>query len=195
MTVPFAPSGDIPGALNGLRVLDFTRVLAGPFCTMLLADLGAEVIKIERPGSGDDTRQWGPPFVGDARSGMSAYYVSVNRNKRSLTLNLQTPAGQDIARQLALTSDVVIENFKVGQMKSLGLDYDSLRTQHPGLVYASITGYGQDSPYAHRPGYDYVVQGQSGLMSITGPVDGEPYKVGVAIADVFTGLFAANTIQ
>jgi formyl-CoA transferase len=180
-------------ALNGIRILDFSRVLAGPFCTMLLADFGADVIKVERPGLGDDTREWGPPFAGDSH--MIAYFISVNRNKRSLTLNLKSDEGQRIARQLALQSDVLIENFKVGQMKSYGLDYDSLRAEHPGLVYCSITGYGQDGPYTARPGYDYVIQGQSGLMSITGPEDGGPYKVGVATADVLTGLFASNAIQ
>jgi formyl-CoA transferase len=178
-------------ALNGVRVLDFTRILAGPFCTMLLGDYGADVIKIERPGTGDDTRQWGPPFAGEH----SAYYLSVNRNKRSLTLNLQSAEGQALARALALQSDIVIENFKVGQMKAYGLDYETLRQTHPGLIYCSITGYGQDSPYAERPGYDFVIQGESGLMSITGPVEGEPYKVGVAISDVITGFTAANAIQ
>jgi formyl-CoA transferase len=160
---------------------------------MLLADFGADVIKVERPGVGDDTREWGPPYAGDKH--MSAYFISVNRNKRSLTLNLKTAEGQQIARQLALQCDVLIENFKVGQMRAYGLDYDSLRAEHPGLVYCSITGYGQDGPYTHRPGYDYVIQGQSGLMSITGPEDGTPYKVGVATADVLAGMYASNAIQ
>ncbi len=182
-------------ALEGLRILDFTRVLAGPLCTMLLGDYGADVIKVEQPGRGDDTRQWGPPWAGSGDHPLSAYFLSVNRNKRSLTLNLNTPEGQALARRLAFRSDVVIENFKVGQMRSFGLDYDSLRAEHPGLVYCSITGYGQHGPYAHHPGYDFVVQGQSGLMSITGPANGQPYKVGVAIADVVTGLTAANAIQ
>jgi len=184
-----------PSALNGLRVLDFTRVLAGPFCTMLLADFGADVIKVEQPGRGDDTRAWGPPWAGSEDLRLSAYYLSVNRNKRSLTLNLKTPEGQALAKALALRSDVLIENFKVGDMRGYGLDFATLHAAHPGLVYCSITGYGQDGPYAERPGYDYIVQGQSGLMSITGPQDGEPYKVGVAISDVFTGMFAANAIQ
>ena len=182
-------------ALQGLRVLDFTRVLAGPFCTMLLADFGADVIKVERPDLGDDTRHWGPPWKGTGDSRLSAYFISVNRNKRSLTLNLKSPKGQALARQLALQSDVLIENFKVGQMKEYGLDFESLHSEHPGLVYCSISGYGQDGPYANRPGYDYVIQGQSGLMSITGPPEGPPYKVGVAIADVVTGLLACNAIQ
>ncbi len=184
-----------PSALGGLRILDFTRVLAGPFCTMLLADLGADVIKIEHPVYGDDTRAWGPPWAGADADRLSAYYLSVNRNKRSLALDLKTAEGQALARQLALKSDVLIENFKVGQMRAYGLDFEALHAEHPGLVYCSITGYGQDGPYAERPGYDYVVQGQSGLMSITGAPDGPPYKVGVAISDVITGLFAANTIQ
>ena len=162
---------------------------------MLLADFGADVIKVERPDSGDDTRQWGPPWAGERENRLSAYFISVNRNKRSVTLNLKTPEGQKLARQLALQSDVVIENFKVGQMKSYNLDFESLHTEHPGLVYCSITGYGQTGLYTERPGYDYVIQGQSGLMSITGAADGSPYKVGVAISDVITGLFAANAIQ
>lgn len=178
-------------ALQGLRVLDFTRVLAGPFCTMLLGDFGADIIKIETPQGGDDTRHWHPPSAGQ----LSAYYLSVNRNKRSVTLNLKSAEGQALAQQLALQSDVLIENFKVGGMAAFGLDYETLQAQNPRLVYCSITGYGQDSPYAHRPGYDYVIQGQSGLMSVTGEVDGEPMKVGVAISDVLTGLFAANAIQ
>lgn len=185
----------VVGALNGLRVLDFTRILAGPFCTMLLGDYGADVLKIERPGLGDDTRQWGPPWAGTNDARLSAYYLSVNRNKRSLTINLQSTDGQALARQLAIRSDILVENFKVGQMKSYGLDYETLRALHPGLIYCSITGYGQVSPYASRPGYDFVIQGQSGLMSITGPADGEPYKVGVAISDVITGFTAANAIQ
>ncbi len=182
-------------ALNGLHILDFTRVLAGPFCTMLLADFGADVIKIEQPQRGDDTRAWGPPWAGPEDQRLSAYYLSVNRNKRSLTLNLKSPEGQAVAKALALKSDVLIENFKVGDMQGYGLDYATLHAGHPGLVYCSITGYGQDGPYADRPGYDYIVQGQSGLMSITGPHDGAPYKVGVAISDVMAGMFAANAIQ
>jgi crotonobetainyl-CoA:carnitine CoA-transferase CaiB-like acyl-CoA transferase len=157
---------------------------------MLLADFGAEVIKVEQPGLGDDTRHWSPPAAGE----MSAYFISANRNKRSLTLNLKHPEGQKIARALAEKADVVVENFKVGGMANYGLSYADLRPSNPGLIYCSITGYGQDSPWAERPGYDYVIQGQSGLMSVTGPSDGEPYKVGVAIADVFAGLFAANSI-
>jgi crotonobetainyl-CoA:carnitine CoA-transferase CaiB-like acyl-CoA transferase len=182
-------------ALAGIRILDFTRILAGPFCTMLLGDLGADVLKIEQPHTGEDTRAWGPPWAGSGADRQSAYYLSVNRNKRSLTLDLKSSRGQQLARQLAARADVVIENFKVGQMSRYGLDYDALSTDNPRLVYCSITGYGQSGPQADQPGYDYVIQAQSGLMSITGPTDGTPYKVGVAISDVITGLFAANTIQ
>ncbi len=182
-------------ALQGIRIIDFTRVLAGPFCTMLLADFGADVIKVERPIYGDDTRQWGPPYAGEGADKQSAYYLSVNRNKRSLTLNLKSSEGQAIAHQLAQQSHILIENFKVGQMADYGLDFASLHAEHPSLVYCSITGYGQTGPNAHHPGYDYAIQGQSGLMSITGAEDGMPYKVGVAIADVLTGMMAANAIQ
>lgn len=184
-----------PSTLAGLRILDFTRVLAGPSCTMLLADFGAEVIKIEHPQRGDDTREWGPPWLEVGDEQLSAYYLSVNRNKRSVTLNLKTPEGIALAKQLALKCDVLIENFKVGQMASYGLAYEQLQPEHPGLIYCSITGYGQTGPYASRPGYDYVIQAQSGLMAITGPTDGPPYKVGVAISDVIAGLYAANAIQ
>jgi crotonobetainyl-CoA:carnitine CoA-transferase CaiB-like acyl-CoA transferase len=177
-------------ALTDVRVLDFTRVLAGPFCTMILADLGADVIKVESL-DGDETRQWGPPF--DAQ-GRSAYYLSVNRNKRSLTLNLKSEAGRQIARQLAANSQIVVENFKPGGMAAFGLGYDDLRGINPALVYASISGFGQTGPYHERPGYDFVIQAMSGLMSITGEVGGEPSKVGVAIADVVAGLFASSSI-
>lgn len=185
---------DNQGTLTGLRVLDFSRVLAGPFCTMLLADLGADVIKVEHPARGDDTRAWGPPWLGEGDDAQSAYFLSVNRNKRSLTLDIKTPGGQDLARRLAAKSHVVVENFKAGQMASFGLGYDDLRAINPALVYCSITGFGQTGPYRDRPGYDYVIQAMSGLMSITGPEDGPPYKVGVAISDVFAGLFAATSI-
>ncbi|MBW4437311.1 MAG: CoA transferase [Pleurocapsa minor GSE-CHR-MK-17-07R] len=182
------------GALDGVRVLDFTRVLAGPFATMMLADMGAEVIKIESL-HGDDTRQWGPPWfegAGDARE--SAYYLSVNRNKRSITLNLKHPAAQDIAMQLAGGSQIVVENMKPGGMAAFGLDYPALHARFPALVYGSVTGYGQTGPYSDRPGYDFVIQAQSGLMSITGPEHGEPYKLGVAISDVIAGLFACSSL-
>lgn len=176
--------------LSGLRLLDFSRVLAGPFATMLLADLGADVLKVESL-QGDDTRQWGPPWLGAGDDRQSAYFLSVNRNKRSLALNLKAPEGQAIARQLAAESHLLIENFKPGGMDGFGLGYASLQADNPALVYASLTGYGQTGPYADRPGYDFVIQGQSGLMSITGPEEGEPYKLGVAISDVIAGLFAA----
>lgn len=178
-------------ALSGIRVLDFTRVLAGPFCTMLLGDMGADVVKIENPSNGDETRQWGPPW--DANT-LSAYFLSINRNKRSLTLNLKTETGQSIARQLAAESHIVVENFKPGEMARFGLSYADLRQINPALVYCSITGFGQTGPYRDQPGYDYAIQAMSGLMSITGPVEGESYKVGVAISDVVTGLFALSSI-
>jgi crotonobetainyl-CoA:carnitine CoA-transferase CaiB-like acyl-CoA transferase len=178
-------------ALAGVRVLDFTRVLAGPFCTMLLGDMGADVIKIENPSGGDETRQWGPPWDTNI---LSAYFLSVNRNKRSLTLNLKTKAGQSIARQLAAESHIVVENFKPGEMARFGLSDADLRQINPALVYCSITGFGQTGPYRDQPGYDYAIQAMSGLMSITGPVEGESVKVGVAISDVVTGLFALSSI-
>lgn len=162
---------------------------------MLLADLGADVIKVENPYRGDDTRQWGPPWAGDAADRQSAYYLSVNRNKRSLTLNLKHEKAIEIALKLAASSDVLIENFKIGQMDSFGLGYEAIHKLNPKLVYCSITGYGQNGPYKEHPGYDYVTQAQSGLMSITGPSDGPPHKVGVATADVVAGLYAANAIQ
>ncbi|MCK6578370.1 MAG: CoA transferase [Anaerolineae bacterium] len=181
-------SSNLP--LSGVRVLDFTRVLAGPFCTMLLGDLGADVIKIES-FDGDETRQWGPPF--DWR-GRSAYYLSINRNKRGIALNLKTPEGQRIARALAAHAQVLVENFRAGAMASFGLDYQTLRTDSPALVYASVTGFGQTGMRADHPGYDFIIQAMSGLMSITGAPTGEPTKVGVAVSDVFTGLFAATSI-
>jgi crotonobetainyl-CoA:carnitine CoA-transferase CaiB-like acyl-CoA transferase len=177
-------------ALSDINILDFTRVLAGPYCTQLLADFGADVIKIEQPGAGDITRQWGPPWVGDE----AAYYLGVNRNKRSLTLNLKTEEGKAITRKLAAKADVVMENFLPGTMDKLGLGYADLSAINPGVVYCALTGYGQTGPYKDRPGFDFMIQAQGGIMSITGPADGEPYKVGVAVADITTGLFAANAI-
>lgn len=179
--------------LSGIRVLDFTRVLAGPLCTMLLGDLGADVIKVESP-LGDETRQWGPPWLGEGEGRQSAYFLAVNRNKRSLVLNLKSAEGQNIARALARQSHIVIENFKPGQMASFGLDYATLQAENPALVYASITGFGQTGPYRDRPGYDHIIQAMSGLMSITGSADGEAYKVGVAVSDVITGLFTLSGI-
>ena len=178
------------GALDDLRVLDLSRVLAGPYCTMLLADYGADVIKVEEPGSGDSTRGWGPPWVGD----QSAYYLSANRNKRGITVNLKSPQGIAIIHKLAAVSDVVIENFKPGALARMQLDYPALAALNPRLVYCSLTGYGQTGPYRDRPGYDFIIQAQGGIMSITGPEEGEPAKVGVAIADITTGLFAATAI-
>lgn len=175
-----------PGALSGLTVLDLSRVLAGPYCTQLFADLGAEVWKLESL-SGDDTRRWGPPFA----AGESAYYLSVNRGKKSLAVDLKDERGQDLVRRLALRSDVLVENFKVGDLARYGLDYSSLAELHPRLIYASITGFGQTGPRAHEPGYDAALQGLGGLMSITGEADGPPVKVGVAVIDVLTGLHAA----
>lgn len=186
-----------PRALAGVRVLDLTRVLAGPWCTQVLADLGADVIKVERPGRGDDTRGWGPPFLRDAdgdETTESAYYLCANRNKRSLTVDIATAEGQAVIRRLAQQSDVLVENFKVGDMARHGLDAATLRAANPRLVYCSITGFGQDGPYAQRPGYDFAVQGLGGLMSITGTTDGEPQKVGVAVADLFTGMYATVAI-
>lgn len=179
------------GALSDVLVLDLTRVLAGPYCTMLLGDFGADVIKIERPGRGDDTRHWGPPFT---ESGLSAYYVCVNRNKRSVTLDLKSDAGRAVLRDLARRADILVENFKVGTMERLGLSYETLRADNPGLIYCAITGYGQTGPYRERPGYDTVIQAQGGIMSVTGPADGEPYKVGVAIVDITAGFNALASI-
>ncbi|MGL6071008.1 CaiB/BaiF CoA transferase family protein, partial [Craterilacuibacter sp.] len=180
------------GALAGIKVVDLSRVLAGPWAGQLLADLGAEVVKVERPGAGDDTRQWAPPALAD---GSAAYFLSTNRGKRSLTIDITRPEGQEIVRRLVADADVLLENYKVGGLAKYGLDYESLSAINPRLVYCSITGFGQDGPYAERPGYDYIVQGMSGLMSITGPADGEPHKVGVAVTDLFTGLYAANAVQ
>ena len=183
-------------ALNGIRVLDLSRVLAGPWCTQNLADLGADVIKIERPGTGDDTRGWGPPFLQDAQgqdTAEAAYYLGCNRNKRSLTCDIAQPEGQALIRELVQHCDVFIENFKVGDMARYGLDYASLSALNPKLVYCSVTGFGQTGPYKERAGYDYAVQGIGGLMSITGERDdlgGGPQKVGVAVADLFTGMYA-----
>jgi formyl-CoA transferase len=179
-----------PPALAGVRVLDLSRVLAGPYCTMLLGDLGADVLKVEQPGHGDDTRAWGPPYAG----GESGYYLSVNRNKRSLTLDLKQPAGQEIIRALARESDIVVENFKLGTLERLGLGYPQLSEVNPRLIWATISGYGPDGPDADRPGYDFVAQGEAGIMAITGEPDGEPMKVGVAIVDVTTGMYTAIAI-
>jgi crotonobetainyl-CoA:carnitine CoA-transferase CaiB-like acyl-CoA transferase len=184
------------GPLQDIRVLDLTRVLAGPWATQILADFGAEVIKVEKPGEGDDTRGWGPPFVTnpDGSRGDAAYYLSANRGKQSVAIDMAKPEGQKLLRDLAAKSDVVMENFKVGGLKKYGLDYESLKAINPRLIYCSITGFGQTGPYAQRAGYDFMIQGMGGIMSITGQPDGtpgaEPVKTGVAFADVFTGLYA-----
>lgn len=187
-----------PTPLAGVRVLDLSRVLAGPWAGQVLADYGAEVIKVERPGSGDDTRAWGPPWWGDPAQRMSAYYLSCNRGKRSVALDIASPAGADLVRTLAREADVLIENYKVGQLAKYGLDAASLAALNPRLVYCSITGYGQDGPNAQAAGYDFAIQATGGLMSITGEKDGtpgsEPQKVGVAVADLFTGLYATTAI-
>ena len=187
-------------SLDGIRVLDLSRVLAGPWCTQTLADLGADVIKIERPGSGDDTRTWGPPFLQDASGAdtqEAAYYLGANRNKRSVTCDIAQAAGQTLVRELAKHCDVFVENFKVGDMARYGLDYASIRAINPRMVYCSVTGFGQDGPYADRAGYDYAIQGMGGLMSVTGERDdlgGGPQKVGVAVADLMTGMYATVAI-
>jgi len=184
--------------LDGIRVLDLSRVLAGPWCTQLLADLGAEVIKVERPGAGDDTRHWGPPWHSHEDEKVAAYFLAANRGKKSAAIDFAQPAGAALVRRMAAQCDVLVENFKVGGLAKFGLDAASLRAANPRLVYASITGFGQDGPYADRAGYDYIIQGMGGLMSITGLPDGEPgggpMRVGVAVVDLFTGLYASNAI-
>jgi crotonobetainyl-CoA:carnitine CoA-transferase CaiB-like acyl-CoA transferase len=179
--------------LDGIRVIELARILAGPWAGQTLADLGADVIKVEAP-EGDDTRRWGPPFIENAGEKTAAYFHATNRGKRSITCDFRTAEGQETVRRLIADADVVIENFKVGGLEKYGLDYQSLRKVNPRLVYCSITGFGQDGPYAHRAGYDFIIQGMSGLMSVTGPVDGQPQKVGVAVTDVFTGVYAATAI-
>ena len=189
------------GALSPIKVLDLSRVLAGPWCSQMLADLGADVIKVERPGEGDDTRHWGPPFMQDAQgrdTDQASYFTCTNRNKRAITVNLADARGQALVRQLALQSDVLVENFKVGGLAAYGLDYASLKVLNPRLIYCSITGFGQTGPYAERAGYDLMIQAMSGMMSITGRADGTPgggpQRVGVALTDLFTGTFAATAI-
>jgi crotonobetainyl-CoA:carnitine CoA-transferase CaiB-like acyl-CoA transferase len=184
------------GPLAGVLVLDLSRVLAGPWATQALADLGADVIKIEKPGSGDDTRRWGPPFATatDGGEGDAAYFFATNRGKRSVTVDIARPEGAELVRRLALKADVVVENFKVGGLKKYGLDYPSLAAAHPRLVYCSITGFGQTGPDAGRAGYDYMIQAMGGLMSITGEAGRPPVKVGVAVADLFAGLYASNAV-
>ncbi len=190
-----------PSALSHLKVLDLSRVLAGPWCTQMLADLGADVIKVERPGAGDDTRHWGPPFLKDADghdTDQATYFTACNRNKRAITLDMAQPEGQALIVKMAAQSDILVENFKVGGLKQYGLDYESLKVINPRLIYCSVTGFGQDGPYAERAGYDLMIQAMSGLMSITGHADGEPgggpLRMGVALVDVLTGIYACSAI-
>jgi formyl-CoA transferase len=183
--------------LDNIRILDITRALAGPYCTMMLGDLGADVIKVERPGSGDETRGWGPPFVGKpygSYPGESAYFIATNRNKRSITVNIQSSEGQEIIRQLAGLSDVLVENYRTGDLDKLGLGYSDLHRLYPKLIYCSVSGYGRTGPYAERPGYDAILQAEGGMMSITGPVEGPPSRVGIPIIDITSGMFAATAI-
>jgi formyl-CoA transferase len=188
----------VTAPLAGIKVLDLSRVLAGPWCTQLLADLGAEVTKIERPGTGDDTRHWGPPWQGEGDERVAAYFLSANRGKKSAAIDFARPEGAALVRRLAEQSDVIVENFKVGGLKKFGLDAESLRATNRRLVVASITGFGQDGPYSDRAGYDFIIQGMSGMMSITGQPDGEPgggpLRVGVAVVDLFTGMYTATAI-
>ena len=193
-----SPPDHTTSPLSGLRVFDMTRVLAGPTCTQILGDLGADVIKIERPGRGDDSRGMGPPYLTDAQgkdTAESAYFLSVNRNKRSVTLNLTTEEGQELARRMIGKCDVVVENFRTGALAQYGLAYDQIREAYPALVYCSVTGFGQTGPYAERGGYDYLVQGMGGIMSVTGEPGGAPTKVGVGVSDIITGMYAAIAIQ
>jgi crotonobetainyl-CoA:carnitine CoA-transferase CaiB-like acyl-CoA transferase len=190
-----------PAALDGIKVLDLSRVLAGPWCTQILADLGADVVKIERPGVGDDTRTWGPPFIKDADGNdtdQASYFTACNRNKRSVTIDMATPDGQALLKQMAAQADIVVENFKTGGLKQYGLDQESLRAANPRLIYCSVTGFGHDGPYAERAGYDLMIQAMTGMMSITGRPDdvpgGGPLRVGVALTDLFTGVYASTAI-
>jgi crotonobetainyl-CoA:carnitine CoA-transferase CaiB-like acyl-CoA transferase len=192
------PEATTPTALSGIRVLDLSRILAGPTCTQLLGDFGADIIKVERPHYGDDTRKWGPPYLKDEQGEdlpESAYYLCCNRNKRSVSIDISHPEGQALIRSLLKNTDVLIENYKVGDMEKFNLSYAQLKDEFPQLVYCSITGFGQDGPYAKRAGYDFMIQAMGGIMSVTGPETGIPYKVGVGIADIMCGMYAANAIQ
>jgi crotonobetainyl-CoA:carnitine CoA-transferase CaiB-like acyl-CoA transferase len=188
---------DLTGPLHGVKVLDLTRILAGPFCTQILGDLGADIIKIERPGKGDDTRHFAPPYLRDEEgdeTSESAYFLAANRNKKSVTIDFTKPAGQKLVRRLIKMSDVVVENFKTGTLRQYGLSYDDVKSDNSRLVYCSITGFGQTGPYAARPGYDFLIQGMGGIMSLTGERDGDPQKVGVSIADIMAGMYATSAI-
>ncbi len=190
-------AGEVIQPLQGIRVLDISRALAGPFCTMMLGDLGADVIKVERPGRGDESRSWGPPFVGlpnESYPGESTYYLAANRSKRSLTVNLKSPEGQEIIKRLAAVSDVLVENYLTGSLDKMGLGYEQLHELNPRLVYCSISGYGRSGPYAGKGGYDFIIQAEGGIMGITGPVEGPPFRVGVSIIDLTTGMFASTAI-
>lgn len=183
--------------LEDLRVLDISRALAGPHCCMMLGDLGADVIKVELPGLGDESRNWGPPFVGEPNEiypGESAYFMAVNRNKRGITINLKSPEGQEIIKRLAGQSDVLVENYRTGALDKMGLGYEDLHALNPRLIYCSISGYGRNGPYADRPGYDFIIQAEGGIMGVTGPEEGPPYRVGISIIDMTTGIFASTAI-
>ncbi|MCH8093742.1 MAG: CoA transferase [Chloroflexi bacterium] len=185
------PPANSDPLLDGVRVLDLTRILAGPYCTMLLGDLGADIIKVEVPGRGDDTRQWGPPFT---TGGESAYFLAANRNKRSLTLNLKSERGRSILGELIQQADILIENFRVGTLEKWDLSYEQLKNLRPDLIYCTITGYGYTGPYRDRPGYDFIIQALGGFMSVTGPEDGEPFRAGIAVADLSSGIYACNAV-
>lgn len=183
--------------LEDLRVLDISRALAGPYCCMMLGDFGADVIKVELPGRGDESRNWGPPFVGEPYEvypGESTYFMAVNRNKRSITVNLKSPEGQEIIKRIAAESDVIVENYRTGSLEKMGLGYADLRALNPRLIYCSISGYGRTGPYADRPGYDFIIQAEGGIMGVTGPEEGPPYRVGISIIDITTGMFASTAI-
>ncbi|MEQ8194986.1 MAG: CoA transferase, partial [Rhodospirillales bacterium] len=185
------------GPLSGIRVLDLTRILAGPTCTQILGDLGADIIKIERPGKGDDTRRWGPPWAKTPKgedTAESAYFLSVNRNKRSVTLDIADPEGVKLLKRLLPQCDILVENFKTGGLKKYGMDYESLKKEFPKLIYCSVTGFGQTGPYAPRPGYDFLAQGMGGIMSLTGEPEGQPMKAGIAVADIMTGMYATVSV-
>ncbi len=191
------PGNGKKGPLDGIKVLDLSRILAGPTCTQLLGDYGADIVKVERPGAGDDTRRWGPPYVPDTRgneTSESAYYLCANRNKRSVAIDISSEEGAETVRKLAGKCDILVENFKLGGLRKFGLDYNSLKQQNPALIYCSITGFGQTGPNAHLPGYDIMAQGYGGIMSLTGASDGEPMKVAVGVADVMCGMYAATAI-